>query len=233
MKAITIKLTGYILLALCLLSSCEDGGAFPVREPYVRGSDYGWGYMYGTVEHPLSDEKYLVNHVQHPNLKYRQGHRSEFFYLADKDKKVQRRYMSFSFHDKEARNYNEWQRTEKMLPSHSAILLTLVDDFRIGILDIVHGEQAVRDDEGTFLYYHYKSSLSIDIYEDAETANHWGVKPVRYVPDKNEPFLVHLDIVEFNRQFIHSPILEGRMKGVLYREGNPEDYMVVDMRFGL
>jgi hypothetical protein len=53
------------------------------------------------------------------------------------------------------------------------------------------------------------------------------------VPDKDEPFLVHLDIVEFNMKFEHSPVLEGRLEGVLYREDNPKDYMVVDISFGI
>lgn len=231
MKHNIIKLIGCTIIALFILASCESDDGFEFK-PYTRGQDYSWGYMDGIVENLRTGERYPVSHKQHPSLESRQGRRDELRYRSELNRHVLFRRISFFFNDKEAHNYAVSERTEEMLPSLSFINLTLVDDFRTGMIEIVDSDEYVDSDGGDFTYS-YNSSVSIVVYDDVAKVNQFEVKPLRYVPDKNNPFIVLLDIVEFNKDFIGSPLIEGRLRGILYCEDNPDDRMMVDMRFGM
>ncbi|MDR0334194.1 MAG: DUF5025 domain-containing protein [Dysgonamonadaceae bacterium] len=232
MKTRIIKLIGYTIIVLCILASCDNGEGF-TYEPYIRGQDWSWGYMHGAVERPLTGEKISVSHVQHPSLKGRQGHRYMLLHRPDIEKEGLFRYMSFCFNDKEAYNYDVNKRTKDMLPSLSILRLTLVNNFLEGtILKIEDGDLFVDLDGGGF-DHNFNSSISIEFYDNADYVDHVAMKPLRYVPDKNNPFLVHLDIVEPYTGYTPAVVLEGRLEGVLYREDNPEDYMIVDISFGM
>jgi len=218
-------------MALSILVGCDSDDAFKY-EPYVRGIDPLWGYMNGMVTNMKTGEQYLIDHEQHPSLKSRQGHHSEFRYNQELNKQVQFRYMTFYFNDKEAKNHYERNGREKVLPSLSYINLTLIGDFKKGAVEIVDGENFVRLEDGAIIR-NLKSSISIEIYDDADKSGQWGVKPLRYIPREDHPFYVYLDTVEFDKDNLDAPLLEGYLSGTLYREDNPEERMIVDMKFGM
>jgi hypothetical protein len=249
MKARVTKLIGYTIIALCILTSCDNGeGLTP--EPYIRGQDWSWGYMHGTVERPLTGEKISVNHVQHPNLKSRQNSTCFLSPRPDREKpdpddNVLFYYMTFFFNDKEAYNYLEWQRTKQMLPNISALHLTLFNNFPKGeVIKVADGEKIVRFDDGS-IGINFNHSVSIETHDNVFTLDGWIPRPldhsawrpqslVKYVPIESEALLVHLDFVESKtKDGFPMIVLEGHLKGTLYREDNPKDYMVVDISFGM
>lgn len=231
MKAKNIKLIGCTIIALSILVSCESDDGYKDK-PYIRGEDYGWGYMHGMVENLSTGEKYPVNHEQHPSLEKRQFFRDEFKYRPELNRHVQIRTMNFYYNDREAHNRDVGKRPEEVLQSYSFLTLRLVDDFRIETIRIVDSNEYVKLDDGSFAL-NINSSISIKIYDDENTANQWGVKPLVYIPDKNNPFIVQLTAVEFNGSYPMPPIIEGYFRGILHREDDPDDRMMVDMRFGM
>ena len=231
MKTKIIRLVGSAILALAILAGCDSDDAFR-QEPYVRGVDYGWGYMKGYVHNLQTGETYPFDHVNHPSLKSRQGHRSEYKFYGDPDKRIQFRHMTFFYDDREAINHYEGDRTASMPPSRSTINLTLLGGYKEGRVEIVDSENFVRLEDGSTTQ-NLNSSISIEIYDDAEKFNHWGVKPLRYVPRDDNPFIVHLDTIEFDKRNLVPPVMEGSLAGVLYREDDPKDQVAIYMKFGM
>ena len=119
-----------------------------------------------------------------------------------------------------------------MPPSRSTINLTLVGGYKEGRVEIVDSENFVRLEDGSTTQ-NLNSSISIEIYDDAEKFNHWGVKPLRYVPRDDNPFIVYLDTIEFDKRNLVPPVMEGSLTGVLYREDDPKDQVAIYMKFGM
>jgi hypothetical protein len=247
MKAITTKLIGYTIIALCILSSCDDHGSVP--EPYTRDHVDLWAYMHGTVEHSLTNEKFSVNYVRHPyhwaTVRIDKSFVYEWIPLPGKpfyqQDKILFRYASFFFNDQEAINYNEREKTKKMLSGATLISLALNRFVADEVINIVDGSRRVLFDpnDRDLFIPNRNPSVCIEVYDDvSSTWDVWSKQPsVRYVPKDSEPFLVYIYNVEFldSHDWDSLPrlTLEGHLKGTLYREDNPEDYMVVDMSFGI
>lgn len=204
-----------------------------------------WGYMNGTVERPLTGERFSVNYVQQPLEAIRMGKSFiyEFFPStngASFDAELFR-YMSFYFNDKEARNYNKWQRIAEMLPSVTSIELALNRSLLVApeVIKIVDGNRWTLSDpndreSGRAPNRH--PTVCIAIYDDVSMLENWDAQPsVKYVPKEDEPFLVYIDNIEFSKYYdpTFRLTLDGCLEGTLYREDNSEDYMVVNMSFGM
>lgn len=55
---------------------------------------------------------------------------------------------------------------------------------------------------------------------------------VYYTPAKNKPFIVDITNVDFSYPATPTPLIEAKLSGVLYREDDPQDSIVIDARLG-